>query len=253
MDYHEVRTGRIAVFRDTLRRIEENTALQPKGRCTVYKRTYALTEPSPGYETEIEVVNDDCLNAARSLLKYTGRVAVLNMASHTTPGGGVKSGSGAQEENLCRRSNLYLYLTADPAAYPMKAGSFSEQVCVFKEGEPDYQLCTPYYVDVVSAAAWSHPEVVNGRLTPDKEEFTRNVMRNIFRMCALAGDEYLVLSALGCGAFRNPPAHIAQLFKETLEEDEFKGRFRKIVFAIIDDHNSKDNYKTFALCLGRND
>lgn len=249
MNYYDVKAKRVGIFNDTLERIEADAALQPKGKCTVYRRTYALKDPSPGYETEIEVVNDDCLNAARNLLKYTDKVAVLNMASHRNPGGGVKSGSGAQEENLCRRSNLYLYLTEDPYAYPMKAGSFSQKVCVFKDGEPDYPLCTPYYVDIVSAAAWSHPEVVAGRLTPDKEEFTRSVMRNIFRMCALAGDEYLVMSALGCGAFRNPPAHIAELFKETLEEREFKGRFRKVVFAIIDDHNSHDNFRTFALCF----
>ena len=41
-------------------------------------------------------------------------------------------------------------------------------------------------------------------------------------------------AAWGCGAFRNPPRHIAELFHQVMEEAEFRNRFRKIVFAIID-------------------
>ena len=47
-----------------------------------------------------------------------------------------------------------------------------------------------------------------------------------------------VLSAFGCGAFQNPPHHVARLFKEVFFEDEFRNRFRLVVFAIMDDHNS---------------
>eukprot|EP00969_Alexandrium_andersonii_P237340 10476359-Alexandrium_andersonii.AAC.1 len=37
-------------------------------------------------------------------------VAVLNMASSRHPGGGVKSGQGAQEENLHRRTDAFRFL-----------------------------------------------------------------------------------------------------------------------------------------------
>jgi uncharacterized protein (TIGR02452 family) len=47
----------------------------------------------------------------------------------------------------------------------------------------------------------------------------------------------LVLSAFGCGAFANPLHHIASLFKEVLIEDEFAGRFKLVVFSVIDNHN----------------
>lgn len=251
--YSEVKERRIRVFRDTLERIEENEELQKKGKCTVYTRIEPLRGSFERHDTLIRVVNDDCLNVARSLLVKGDRVGVLNMASFRRPGGGVQSGAGAQEENLCRRSNLYSYISEAEGAYPMKAGSFSSDVCVFKDGEPDYRLCRPYFVDIISAAAIARPELVGGRLNEKDERFTRNAMRNIFRMAAIGGDERLVLSAFGCGAFHNPPEQIAELFGSVLEEGEFRGRFKEVVFAIIDDHNAAagGNYKPFAMYFGR--
>ena len=39
---------------------------------------------------------------------------------------------------------------------------------------------------------------------------------------------------------------MVQLFKQVFEEAEFKGRFREIHFAIIEDHNSKgQNFNAF--------
>ena len=39
---------------------------------------------------------------------------------------------------------------------------------------------------------------------------------------------------------------MAQLFKQVFEEPEFKGIYREIHFAIIEDHNSKGlNYDAF--------
>lgn len=251
--YSEVRERRIRVFKDTLERIEEDKELQKRGKCIVYDRIAPLKGEFTHYETVVRVVNDDCLNVAHTLLAKEDRVGVLNMASFRRPGGGVETGAGAQEENLCRRSNLYSYISEAEGAYPMKAGSFSSDVCVFKDGEPDYRLCKPYFVDVISAAARANPEVVNGRLAEREERFTRNVIRNIFRMAYMGGDMRLVLSALGCGAFHNPPAHIAELFGSVLMEAEFHGRFKEVVFAIIDDHNARGegNYRPFAMYFGR--
>ena len=58
----------------------------------------------------------------------------------------------------------------------------------------------------------------------------------------------LVLGALGCGAFRNPPMHTAELFREVMQEPEFCGVFRHICLAIKEDHNSRGagNYAPFA-------
>ena len=42
----------------------------------------------------------------------------------------------------------------------------------------------------------------------------------------------LLHSAFGCGAFCNPPDHMAELFREVLEK-EYRGCFKHICFAIF--------------------
>ncbi len=53
----------------------------------------------------------------------------------------------------------------------------------------------------------------------------------LLALCAHHGHETLVLGAWGCGVFRNKPEDLAALFREALE-GSFKGKFRKVVFAI---------------------
>jgi uncharacterized protein (TIGR02452 family) len=39
---------------------------------------------------------------------------------------------------------------------------------------------------------------------------------------------------MGCGAFQNPPAEVARIYKEVLEESEWNGVFEEIMFAVLD-------------------
>jgi uncharacterized protein (TIGR02452 family) len=97
-------------------------------------------------------------------------------------------------------------------------------------------------VAFVTVPAISRPETFrrDGRewLTEELAEATRRKIRAIFRVAARHMHESLVLSAFGCGAFHNPPHHMARLFAEVLAEPELAGLFRAVWFAIIDDHNA---------------
>ena len=125
--------------------------------------------------TRFMVYNGDCLDIAFLIQEelyrddkfHTERVAVLNMANPKTPGGGYKAGSGAQEENLHRRTNLYQCLDnqmddLDPTRrwkYPIgyESGVYSPDVTVFRGSEASgYPLLkTPRFLDIISSAAVS--------------------------------------------------------------------------------------------------
>ena len=110
----------------------------------------------------------------------------------------------------------------------------------------------PYDVAVVTCAALNLNGKYAIKLTPDGHmpkaaiDITRNKIRTVFRLGLTYGNDALVLGAFGCGAFKNPPAEIAKLFHEVMEEPEFKNKYRLITFSIIEDHNSNNrNLRAF--------
>ncbi|MCQ2254444.1 MAG: TIGR02452 family protein [Bacteroidaceae bacterium] len=234
------------------------------------------------FNTAVSVINKDCLDAAKEMLDEGLNPAVLNMANAFRPGGGVLHGARAQEECIFRRSNLFMSLyrfdkdcydfviepnkdeyTCDlydldfiEQGYPLNTnfgGIYSEGVTVFKDTRYEW-LYEPFETSFITVAALNvkraflgdEPAVKNGLLTGSAVAITKNKIRTIYRMGILHGHDSLVLGAWGCGAFGNPPCHMAQLFIDVLNENEFKGRYKDIRFAIIEDHNSKGiNYTTF--------
>jgi uncharacterized protein (TIGR02452 family) len=181
------------------------------------------------------------------------------MASGKNPGGGVKGGAGAQEENIFRRTNLFksLYQFVDYAAqygikrsehsYPLDrntGGIYSKGITVFRASDDGgyVLLKKPFQVSFTSVPAINRPELekIENQYYIAKHlvEPTREKMRTILRIAGKYKHDALVLSAFGCGAFANPPYHIALLFSEVFNEREFINRFKQVVFSIIDDHNS---------------
>jgi uncharacterized protein (TIGR02452 family) len=185
----------------------------------------------------------------------------------------VEHGSGAQEENLCRRSNLILSLyqfsrsrirqypdlglIPNSDQYPMDerhGGIYSGLVTFFRGPESTGSQLeeTPYNIPVISVAALSGPRIgADGMMLQPETDITLDKIRTIFRIGKANFHNSLVLSALGCGAFANPPKHIAKLFHQVIEEDEFKNVFKLIDFAILDgyrtglSHNPEGNLVPF--------
>ena len=215
----------------------------------------------PFGRTIVNVNERDCLLAAHDMWRSAplSHVAILNMANASTPGGGWLHGSGAQEENLHRRTNLCEHLhgpqyrrrgTPGPWSeirYPLPefGGVFSPSVAVLRGcEEAGYPyLAQPWPVSVITCAAYRGPSCVrrpNGQsaLAPPSEHGTRRKIRAMLAAARCNGVRRLVLCAFGCGAFRNPPEHIAEIFVQCLTERAMKGYFEEVTFAIIEDHNS---------------
>ncbi|CAF4942118.1 unnamed protein product, partial [Rotaria magnacalcarata] len=46
----------------------------------------------------------------------------------------------------------------------------------------------------------------------------RKKLENLLSIAHYHQHDCLILSALGCGAFRNPPDHVAKLFRSVIEQ-----------------------------------
>ena len=212
-----------------------------------------------------DAVNDDCIEVARKLVADGYSPILLNMANRHTPGGGVINGARAQEESLFRQSNLcvslyqfdeyhagLLGLPLGNGRYPMDrdtGGIYSGHVTFFRTSsrKGDALVETPFECAVVSVAAINRPDLTpDGRLVDWAVVATKKKIRTMLRIGLLHGHDAIVLGAWGCGAFRNPPEHMARLFHEVLEEDEFARKYRIVRFAVIEDHNSRhSNFAPF--------
>lgn len=258
------------------------------GESELYKSEARLnSHPSSAYETKLSVVNADCLVVGKKMQDEGLNPAVLNMASAYRPGGGVLNGVRAQEECIFRRTNLFMSLYKYDRhmynlviapnideftkgvydldfikqGYPMDenfGGIYSADVTVFKDVNYEW-LCDVYETSFISVAAMNvnralrqgEKVLIDGKLSDYAISITKNKIRTIYRIGILHGHDSLVLGAWGCGAFGNPPEQMVQLFVDVLNEAEFRGRYKDIRFAIIEDHNSKGrNYRTFKKVVG---
>ncbi|MCH3915962.1 MAG: TIGR02452 family protein [Spirochaetia bacterium] len=246
-----------AVFASTLVAIREGNML-PASPSLMIKGPLKLPF-SEEHKTKIHVVREDCLAAARKLRNRYTHVAVLNMASPVHAGGGVKEGSGAQEEYLCRCSNYYPSLIELQDQYPLDArygGIFTGNVTVFRDTQAHgyRMLDTPFSIDIIAVAAMDHPLLLpDGRYAPDAQVLTERKIRTIFDIALSHGEQALVLEAFGCGVFANPPYAMARAFGNVLKEKPYHTAFEEIVFAILEDANSPagGNFLPFEEILGR--
>ena len=73
-------------------------------------------------------------------------------------------------------------------------------------------------------------------------------MRRVLEIVWRKGNEVVILGAFGCGAFRNPPAVVAQAMKTVVQE--YRMRFETIEFAVYCTTQYDTNYRVFQQVLG---
>lgn len=164
-----------------------------------------------------------------------GKVAALNFASYTTPGGGYLTGSRAQEEALCHESTLYNVLARQEPYYAWNRqhlGSgmyrnralYSPDVLFFQDNQV-------YRCDIITCAA---PNRSGKSCLKDSESVNTRVLTERIKFVLMLAEkeevDTLILGAWGCGVFGQNPVQVAELFRTELCSQPYG--FSRVIFAI---------------------
>ncbi len=221
---------------------------------------------------EVRMVNARTLEAAMNLRKEfpDKTIAVLNFASATRPGGGVKTGSSAQEEALCRCSTLFptldrrflwqqYYDVNRAAKNPLYSDAciYSPGVIICKSDNSHPQRLQQdqfVTIDVISCAApnlrnkpsnYHNPSPGKAAKISNQQlyEIQRSRARHILHIAAYNKVNILVLGAFGCGAFENDPDIVASAWRSAVID--YQERFDIVEFAIPKKPGDTKNFDAF--------
>ena len=223
----------------------------------VYSEAFSVADrPVAAEGTRTGTGNWDCIELGKHLKEQGYNPVILNFSGIRKPNGLVDRGYKAQEEAICRRTNLTQALsqfyTPEWAAtvnvpyignsYPLDSlhGSvYTPGVTVFRTGEKEgcRFLDEPFALSFISNGAIKKAK--GNEFTEDDVNTTRERIRTVFRVGLDQGHDALILGGWGCGAFNNPVDVMAGLFKSVSEEDEFRGKYRGIFFACLEKSSAR--------------
>lgn len=227
-----------------------------KPKCYHYKELSQNNIPSL-YTTSIEYTQESTQEAAIRLATRIGtKIGALNYGNGTYTGGSAFNGLNGQEESFIRTTTLFSSLShlvdsqivlekeiakpfthirydtdTNKALTEHNGVLISPNVSIFRQFNAQttkYEnLDTPTIVTVVTSVALN----LNHGRPKDYAEITRQKIYSQLAAFAKEGLDSIVLGAWGCGAFGNNAEDIAPIYKSLLE-NEFKGAFKTVVFAI---------------------
>lgn len=272
------------IFQDTMHRIQNDPRLIAATRqlvenTRVYPKGFISKQPVPSYDTRIWFEENLTLPAARKLAAEGYRPCVLNFADAVFPGGYVEYGGYAQEEYLCKSSNLFpslksenakmyydihreilrengkydVFLSTDTAIYSPGVTVFK---CDFGYVSDVYLSCVQVYtddwfvIDVITCAAPKFSDHGPTIRQGDLKYLFENRISNIFEIALDNQADTLVLGAYGCGAFYNPPEVAASAFRTCLENERYSHAFRNVVFAVPGSRERSENRRVFEDVFG---
>ena len=202
--------------------------------------------PSAAGSPRIDVTSETTADAARRLVQdeTVPGVVALNFASARNPGGGFLGNAKAQEEDLARRSALYECLLSQPEYYKANRNEssllytdhiiYSPEVPFFRDQRFEF-MERPFVVSIITAPAPNAGAILPRE--PDAGPRIRSTLEaraaKVLAVAAAEDHRCLVLGAWGCGAFRNDPTLMADIFGRLFESPAFAGAFERVVFAIF--------------------
>ena len=230
-------------------------------------------------ECRVVVVQGDMLEAAGQLTRaYGTQFACLNMANATFPGGGYTTGCSAQEENMARRTQLHTVFDGSQVVKQGRSVVYNDHMHDLVSGKNGWVYLSPTplicirgreeYDDTTSlgyaflpsdqifrflelrSAAVDRSRKRKASYARDLSEMEKRVEAQ-FATLISTGVRHVVLSAFGCGAFKNDPNDIARVYKEAVERH--RASFVVIAFAIFYAGHGQDNYKIFKTHLAPED
>lgn len=207
-----------------------------------------ISETKAKITPKILIENIDTVEASLEQKKKYGSSCLLNFASATTPGGGYLQGSSAQEEGICRRTDLYPILVSQTSLYDwsrknLRGGLysnwcyFSPKVIVIRNSNMTLKL--PEKIGVLTS-----PAPNKKRFSGSEEEIKKSLEERcelILKTAIACDQKNLVLGAFGCGAFGNDPIVVANIWKNLLNKYPY---FENITFAILCRYE-QDNIEAF--------
>lgn len=271
-----------AIFRDTEEFYKRDENLRAAIQESIKATTFYAADDYPDLparrfkKTAVSVVRRRSLDAAIAMQKrhLELKITVHNFASATNPGGGVRHGSRAQEESLCRCTTLYPVLNTQEnmdryyTVNRERGDSIYDDACLYT---PEIVVCKSDIdrparlprdkwdlVDVITIAAPNLRARPNNEYNPGDAEPARLTdeelfklqetrIRHMFTVVAHHGADIFVTGAFGCGAFKNNPEVVASVYKKILPE--FEGCFKEVVFAIYCRPNETQNFDAFERIL----
>lgn len=277
------REENVLIFNDTEKLCKTNDRLKESLNNSRAKQ-YFLPEEAALQVPDKQIYKKPCwiiVSKKRTLeaaSAYKGeKVAVLNFASATNPGGGVTRGSSAQEECICRVTGLYFCLNThdmwDSFYTPHRSEHnplhnddiiYTPDVTVFKSDTASPKLMPEadwYNVNVITCAApnlrekpanaYNSGDGDKAVKVTDKEllEIHEKRLRRILDVAVAEGNEIVILGAFGCGAFENKSSVVATAAKHVIEE--YRYAFAVIEFAVHCRPGDDENYRTFERMLGK--
>lgn len=218
---------------------------------------------------QIEVLPGDWGVVTLKVTKtYGTRFAVLNMANAYVPGGAYVEGAIAQEENMFRRTDCHLRV--DQSEYDEGLDRYVPEMTSLLSAEQG-----AVYLDVARPRVCIRGPEDRARGNLGYEWLGRDAIFGFFELRASAQDlrggspfdasdarrriaaqldtlrnagiRHAVLGAFGCGAFRNPGAQVAQVYREEILARERD--FSVVAFAIFDAGYGPGNHAPFAEAL----